>query len=178
MVFSDAALLDMARKRPTTLEGFAAVFGVGGVKCKTYGPLFCETIRQYCADHDLETDAAPDVHQEELFTEAPKSKRTPNAKMAAMELFRRECSIEEVSEQIRRAPSTVMQYLEEFIERQGITDPYPWVANEVVERVTRAAPDLGIQRLSPIYQALDGSVSYPEIRISLACLRNREQAQR
>jgi len=44
IVFGDAALRDMARRRPTTLEEFLEVQGVGQKKCKDYGELFVERI--------------------------------------------------------------------------------------------------------------------------------------
>jgi len=45
MVFSDAALQDMVEKRPTTLEDFAEVSGVGDVKLNKYGKVFTALIR-------------------------------------------------------------------------------------------------------------------------------------
>ena len=44
IVFGDAALRDMARRRPTTLDEFLEVQGVGQKKCKDYGELFVERI--------------------------------------------------------------------------------------------------------------------------------------
>jgi len=50
IVFGDAALRDMARRRPSTLAEFLEVQGVGQKKCKDYGELFVERIVGYCAD--------------------------------------------------------------------------------------------------------------------------------
>jgi len=47
VVFGDAALRDMARKRPTTHDGFLEVKGVGETKCRQYGKAFLEAIREY-----------------------------------------------------------------------------------------------------------------------------------
>ena len=44
IVFSDATLVDMAQKRPTSLDAFLAVDGVGQKKCELYGPRFIEAI--------------------------------------------------------------------------------------------------------------------------------------
>ena len=44
LVFSDAALRDMARKKPTTREEFLEVSGVGAKKLKQYGQTFLEII--------------------------------------------------------------------------------------------------------------------------------------
>jgi ATP-dependent DNA helicase RecQ len=58
VVFGDAALRDMARRRPTTTERFLDVRGVGQAKCNQYGRIMTETIGRYCRGHGLETDVA------------------------------------------------------------------------------------------------------------------------
>ncbi|MDE6158007.1 MAG: RecQ family ATP-dependent DNA helicase, partial [Muribaculaceae bacterium] len=46
-VFSDATLLDMATRRPTTIEEFLQVNGVGEKKAVTYGKRFLSAIRKF-----------------------------------------------------------------------------------------------------------------------------------
>ncbi|MCH8216001.1 MAG: DNA helicase RecQ [Planctomycetes bacterium] len=61
VVFGDAALRDMARRRPSGTDRFLEVKGVGQKKCQQYGKVMLETIHSYCAeqgvgmDVDLET---------------------------------------------------------------------------------------------------------------------------
>jgi ATP-dependent DNA helicase RecQ len=59
VIFGDAALRDMARRRPSTLQGFLDVKGVGQTKCEQYGRLMIERIRAYCTEHALEMDIRP-----------------------------------------------------------------------------------------------------------------------
>jgi ATP-dependent DNA helicase RecQ len=47
VVFSDAALREMARVKPTTLLRFRGVSGVGDVKLERYGPVFVEAIAAF-----------------------------------------------------------------------------------------------------------------------------------
>jgi len=56
IVFSDSALRDMARKRPSTLEGFLGVSGVGQKKLETYGEEFIRAIVDYCTENSVEMD--------------------------------------------------------------------------------------------------------------------------
>ena len=56
IVFGDAAIRDMARKRPTTLETFLAVKGVGQKKYKQYGETFITAIQDYCVENSLGVD--------------------------------------------------------------------------------------------------------------------------
>ena len=56
IVFGDAALRDMARRRPSTRAGFLQVTGVGEKKCRRYGDDFLELIKDYCVSHGLEVE--------------------------------------------------------------------------------------------------------------------------
>jgi len=47
IVFSDASLRDMCRKKPTSLVQFSDVTGVGAVKLEKYGETFTALIRNY-----------------------------------------------------------------------------------------------------------------------------------
>ena len=47
VVFGDAALRDMARRRPTTLDAFLEVKGVGEAKCQQYGAVILAAIKDY-----------------------------------------------------------------------------------------------------------------------------------
>ncbi len=49
IIFGDSSLKDMAAHKPLTREDFAAVFGVGEHKLKTYSDVFVDVIRQYGA---------------------------------------------------------------------------------------------------------------------------------
>jgi ATP-dependent DNA helicase RecQ len=46
LVFTDAALRDMCRKKPTTVDGFLEVSGVGKSKAEKYGRVFLEILRE------------------------------------------------------------------------------------------------------------------------------------
>ena len=50
VVISNATLTDMAKKKPTTMEDFLDVSGVGDVKAARYGDRFIKTIRAYLAE--------------------------------------------------------------------------------------------------------------------------------
>ncbi len=51
VIFSDAALRDMARRKPTNTTAFLEVSGVGQKKCEAFGDEFIGAIRTYCEDH-------------------------------------------------------------------------------------------------------------------------------
>ncbi len=56
IIFGDAALRDMARRRPSTTERFLEVKGVGEIKCRQYGKVVLAAIKDYCLANSLEMD--------------------------------------------------------------------------------------------------------------------------
>ncbi|MEN6627542.1 MAG: DNA helicase RecQ [Candidatus Sumerlaeia bacterium] len=56
LIFSDATLRDMARRRPSNKKSLLQVSGVGQYKAAEYGKDFLKLIKDYCAAHDLLTD--------------------------------------------------------------------------------------------------------------------------
>ena len=56
IVFGDAALRDMAIKKPSSQDSFLEVKGVGERKSQEYGDTFIKAIVDYCRAHSLETD--------------------------------------------------------------------------------------------------------------------------
>ncbi|MCQ2468399.1 MAG: DNA helicase RecQ [Ruminococcus sp.] len=51
IVFSDSALRDMCRIKPTTIPQFMKVAGVGKVKAEKYGEQFCKRIAEYLLEN-------------------------------------------------------------------------------------------------------------------------------
>jgi ATP-dependent DNA helicase RecQ len=56
VIFGDAALRDMARRRPSSVDRFLDVKGVGQAKAKQYGRIMIERIRAYCIERSVEMD--------------------------------------------------------------------------------------------------------------------------
>jgi len=56
IVFGDAALREMARRRPTSVENFSRVKGVGAAKLRDYGEAFLDAINAHCSQEGIATD--------------------------------------------------------------------------------------------------------------------------
>ena len=94
------------------------------------------------------------------------------SKQNAFDMFQEGRTVEEVMSATNRAKATVAEYLVEFIEQTQLSDPTPWVDLPTFDRIRaacRLSPD---GRLKPIFEALEGTVTYDVIRIAVACLRN------
>jgi ATP-dependent DNA helicase RecQ len=161
IVFSDTALRDMTRRRPSTLGGFLNVSGVGQKKCETYGEDFIRAIVDYCTENSI-----PIIEQD-------KDSNPSVIKQRAFNLFKKGLSVKEAAQSTGRALSTTYGYLEEYIKREGITDPSQWISSEINARILEAIEAVGMDRLKPIFEFLNGEISYDLIRISVVCFRNQ-----
>jgi len=69
IVFSDAALRDMCRVRPTRMETFLTVSGVGRRKAEKYGEEFCRLISEHISAHpddEIPPEGSTDAMQKQL----------------------------------------------------------------------------------------------------------------
>ena len=170
VVFSDAALRGMARLRPSTPDAFLRVSGVGSAKAEQYGDIFLDAISRYCREHSLSMDVS--LPQRASARKARRS--TLNmARQTAYGLFARGISIEEVARAVERVPSTVVEYLVSYINKETLTEASPWVEKRSFDRIADAAASHGSEFIGPIYRALGGEVGYDLIKISIAVLENR-----
>ena len=128
IIFGDATLRDMARRRPSTLEGFLEVKGVGEAKCEQYGKVVLAAIKDYCQANSLEMDIG--ANTETVSAELPANKSKTHSKLSkarqlAFDLFEQKLSIDKVAKSVNRAESTTTQYLVEYVKQKKINNPHP-----------------------------------------------------
>jgi ATP-dependent DNA helicase RecQ len=169
VVFNDATLRELARVRPSSPERMRLVSGVGDARLRDFGERFLKVIDEHCRGRGLPRDQRPAART--LFEPRPAGGGRPNpARDTAFDLFRRGTALDEVARQTGRAPSTVCEYLTQFIQEERPRSVAAWVPDAVYQRVAAAARQLNTSYLKPIYIALGESVPYDAIRIVLAHL--------
>jgi ATP-dependent DNA helicase RecQ len=170
IVFSDATLRDMARRRPSTVERLLDVHGVGQQKSADFGQQFVDCIVTHCRQHDVRMDVQPAAA-----CEAPP---TPSAgAVQSFALFDEGLSVEETAARLGRAVSTTYGYLESYVRHRRVTDATRWILPREREQVEAIVEHAGAERLKPIYEALHGRIGYERIRIAVACLANRSSGE-
>ncbi|MEZ6131429.1 MAG: DNA helicase RecQ [Planctomycetaceae bacterium] len=172
VIFHDASLREMARRRPSSVSAFGTIAGVGRKKQADHGERFVATIVQYCTEHNIDTDqtglSSPAISS---VTPTP-AKMANQARLTAFAMFADGCTIAQVAETIARAPSTTSGYLSEYIHEKRITDPAPWVDSATTAKIKAAAHDVGsLERLAPIKEQLGDTVTYEQLRVVVECLR-------
>jgi ATP-dependent DNA helicase RecQ len=168
-IFADSALRDMARRRPSTVEAFLQVSGVGQKKQEDFGAAFVSAITDYCAEHSV----AMDIQSSGPVKVVRPAPTGPSmSAMAAFPLFEQKVSVEDAAVQLARARSTVLGYLEEYVRFRQVQDVSPWVDPETVQSIRKAVEVVGAERLKPIYLHLNEAVGYDQIRLVLAADQN------
>jgi ATP-dependent DNA helicase RecQ len=169
VVFPDSTLREIARVRPSTLEGLRRIRGVGGQKLHDWGEKVLEIVRREAAERDLPLDRfAP-----QRGIKAGSTNRSP-ARREAFRLFREGRSVDEVAAATDRARSTSSGYLAEFIEEEAPESISPWVDDATLSKAGAVMEEIGPERLSVYFAALDGSVSYDQLRLVRAFLDGRQ----
>jgi ATP-dependent DNA helicase RecQ len=125
-----------------------AVYGVGDVKLRDFGPRFLEAVRDYDEVHGV-------------------------AATSSFELFRRGATVEEVMAALNRARTTVLDYLAEYIRAERPASIAAWVEDRLYQRVASAARQVGTERLKPVFLALGQEVDYDTIRLVVTHLNGR-----
>ncbi len=154
VVFSDTVLRDMARARPKTLEDLRGIKGVGEKKLADLGARFLDAIATWVREH-------PPLPQSVHRTAA-----TGNvSKTTAFQLFDEGSSLDDVAAKTGRSRSTISSYLEDYVAERKPESVSPWVDEVTYARVRSAAERTPGTFLKPVFEALNGAVSYDDIRV-------------
>ncbi len=173
VVFGDAALIDMARRFPSSEAKFLEVQGVGQKKCEEYSEDFLAIIRTYCEEKGLPLDVDVDAI---LAQSEPVEARDPSANsIQSFDLFEQGLSIEVIAKKIGRAKSTTEGYLTDYIRSRKITDPSPWVDASLITQVQEVIEEIRPTRLKLLFLHFEGNIDYTTLRIVSECYRNRDQ---
>ena len=181
IVFGDAALRDMARRRPSSAERFLEVNGVGQAKARDYGDRFVATIFEHARSHKLELDVDPTVRP----APTPMASRTRHpratinlARQLAFGHYERGESIASVADAIEKTKKVAVGYLLDYIRNNGLRSPEPWVDAQTFERFSTVARRVGTARLRTIVKELGGDADPDQVRVCAACFAQQGSSRR
>lgn len=147
MIFSDASLLDMAHKRPTDIEAFLQVNGVGETKAVRYGKRFISEVRKF----------------EGLSTGTPAG----TSLKETLILFNAGLSLGEIASTKNIQLSTVQGHVAELIEKGLITSYGTFISRAQYEKVLEVAA----ARPDAVFEELKESMGSGIVRIAMAIAR-------
>ena len=167
VVFSDAALREMAIYYPHSRDSFLQMQGVGAVKLERYGEGFLGIIRDYCRENGL-TEKAKGRPIASSVSRPTNDGRTRREELT--DRFRQGQSVSELAEMFDVQRKTVINNLWESV-KNGETIPVDSLLAESVlsqeeqARVLGVFGEIGAERLRPVYDALQETVPFEELHL-------------
>ncbi|TYP93327.1 ATP-dependent DNA helicase RecQ [Fodinibius salinus] len=163
VIFPDTTLMEMSYYLPQSTDHLMPIYGMGTVKKKKYGMDFLKIIRNYCEEHNLEEREKTLKKKKKALSEKDKHQRIG-------EHFNNGKSIAHLAEQYGVKKVTIIKHLKTYLENgnelrpEGIVEASS-LSTRKRNKVLEVFDDIAPHMLRPIYNKLDKSVGYDELRI-------------
>lgn len=163
VIFPDTTLMEMSYYFPQSDENLMGIYGVGSSKLKKYGAPFLKIIREFCDENDIEE------RSREIGKKVKKTSSGQKHHQVGEE-YKTGKSIDHLAEQFGVKTVTILSNLKKYLDEGNKIDPDGVLAasslsqrkiDEVYESMEKNGPAI----LKPIYEDLDKSVDYNELRI-------------
>jgi ATP-dependent DNA helicase RecQ len=166
VIFSDKTLIEMATYYPTSQNGMKKIFGVGSRKLAKFGQIFMEAIAEYCNKNHLVEKRRPGTKRS---GEIQGKEREPKH-IQVGKAYNAGACVQELMEQFNVQEGTIINHLSKYILdghslRSDEFFTLPDLPDELRQRVMEALKSLGVDYLKPIYESLDGAVTYDDLKI-------------
>jgi ATP-dependent DNA helicase RecQ len=167
IIFADTSLIEMAYYYPQTKESLLNIHGVGRAKSKKYGDDFLEVIVEFCQENELE-ERSKSAHSKSK--PIKKTLNRNNRPYQVGKMFKEGNLVSEIASELEIKKGTVISYLIKFVQAgNSIPSNKIIVASSLndddLKLVHDAFKEHGLDKLRPIYEALDEQFSYDELRI-------------
>jgi ATP-dependent DNA helicase RecQ len=160
LVVIDATIDGICRVRPKSIRDLLLITGIGERKAELYGAQILDALKRF------EAGARATVLDK---------KTTPTEE--TIRLLAEGKNLDEIAAIRGRRRSTIVSMVSDLVER-GLVEFQPeWVEQNRQGEIEAAAVNLSLEQLSPIKEALPPDFSYDEIRLVVANLRRRRDAQ-
>jgi ATP-dependent DNA helicase RecQ len=172
IVFSDAALRQMARVYPATDQEFLRISGVGDKKLREFGAPFLREIANY-----LQTNPRQIFADDSFRTPPPVSSRASLGDTARQSVrrFQNGESVEQIARTRLLTVGTIFGHLAEAIEAGENVDLDRFLTSEERNQIREAFQKTGFTSLAPVFERLGGRYDYGRLKIMRSAL-NRERA--
>jgi ATP-dependent DNA helicase RecQ len=157
IIMHDTSLVELCHTKPRSLSELRRVPGFGERKTEMYG-------------QDI-LDALSRFRNGARATEAPGKASDPAGE--TLRLLEQGRTLEEIAQTRGRQLSTVASMVAAMVERGDVDFEPGWIHGEHQAKIEEACGRLGTERLKPIKEALPEDISYDEIKLVIAHLRQQ-----
>jgi ATP-dependent DNA helicase RecQ len=159
VVMHDTTLDAICRMRPTSLDEIRRIPGFGERKTELYGQEILNALRRF-RDGARATETL---------------KNNSQAADETVRLLVEGRSFEEIAKLRDRKVASVVALVAEMVERGEILFQPAWIDAAKREMIEAACATLGMERLRPIKDALPSDITFDQIRLVVASVRQRQQ---
>jgi ATP-dependent DNA helicase RecQ len=178
VIFSDRTLIEMAAYYPQSVSSLLKISGIGQVKLRQYGDTFLDVIVDYCRKHGLEEIPRPasSRQKETGASTLPGSEESiedelPERTRLVAEAFNLGETVVTLMERYHVSMGTVLEHLTRYAlaghplrngdDMQLLSSLPP----ELKQAAFSAFQELGLAYLKPVYDKLNGTVKYDDLKI-------------
>ena len=172
VIFADRTLVEIAAYAPQSAERLLDISGVGQVKARRYGEAFLEIVRAYCQKHNL----------------PEKIKKTGRAKddsgrryVMVAEAFNAGESVTALMVRYQVTASTILDHLARYaaaghkLRRAEELLALSSASPDQQEAAFAAFDELGTAFLKPVFDKLNETLDYNELKILRICYLNQNE---
>ena len=156
VVLHDTTLDEICRVRPGSIARLLLITGIGERKAELYGCQILDALKHFAGGARA---AVPD------------KKASPS--LETIQLVAQGKTLDEIAAIRGRRRSTIVSMVSDLVERELLEFQNSWVAEERQKKIEAAIAGLGLEKLTPIKEALPEDFTYDEIRLVVANLRRR-----
>ena len=174
-MFSNATLVEISNRLPIEIEQLPKIKGFGKVKIQRFGKECIDIVRIYCRENGIDTSTQSNIafeSESEYGDETPKKrKRREKEKVEkipseeiTLSLINQGKTLQEIADERTLTLGTIYTHLAKLIHAKKI-DIAQYVDADLLDRVMSildATPEISN---SELFESLEGSVTYEELRL-------------
>ena len=171
VIFSDKTLVEMATYFPHSRENLLDIHGVGAVKCERFGGALLQIIKSFCLENNIPEHPKKPNKIISVRPEKSAAERTGKPRHIHVgEIFNSGRTMAEVMDIFNIKQTTVVEHLHKYV-KEGRTlrcDEILTISNLPPKQksvVLKAFDQCGSEYLRPTFEALNGEVSYDDLKI-------------
>ena len=177
VIFSDNTLIEMATFFPQSPKRLLSIHGVGEVRLERYGQIFLNIILDYCKKNNIKEKIK--THNIQVQKKTTETRKVSPRSIAIGKLFNKGQSIDSLMEAFSVKKDTIISHLQYCMNNDLAINSEKILSEsnlstEMQNKIMDLYEKIGDERLKPIYEELNGTVDYEElklIRIYYWCLR-------
>jgi ATP-dependent DNA helicase RecQ len=160
VVMHDTSLDEICRVRPGSIGALLHITGIGERKAELYGRQILDALNRF---------------REGARASTPDKKITPSEE--TISLIEQGKTLNEIAAIRGRRISTIVSMVSDLVERGELEFRAGWVGEDRQKEIEAAAANLGLEKITPVKEALPPDFTYEEIRLVVANLRRQRGGQ-